>query len=147
YSRFRAEFPDHELADEVEAAFAVATLAEAEAGGAGELAPPPGSAGGAADKATVRIVNDAPDPINIVFSGVDVRVEDIPPCPECERLTEDPAECPNQGPLVEYEITPGTYTVVVKSGANILTTPFRGTWELEAGTIYEHCFYIVATPG
>lgn len=144
YSRFRDEFPDHARAGEVEAAFAVASLAEAEAGGAGELAPPPGFEGGAVDVATVVIVNDAPDPINIVFSGAEVRVEDIPPCPECQTLTEDPGECPNKGPLVEYELRPGTYTVVVKSGTSILTVPFRGTWELEAGFTYEHCFYIIS---
>ena len=144
YARFRADFPDHELADEVEAAFAAATLADAEQGGAGELAPPPGVAGGDADVATVVIANDAPDPINIVFSGKEVRVEDIPPCPECEVFTTDPGACPGKGPVVEYEIAPGTYTVVVKSGTNILTTPFRGTWELEAGTVYEHCFFIVS---
>ena len=143
YARFRAEFPDHALALDVERAFAAATLAEADAAGAGDLAPPPGFEGGASDVATIVIVNDAPDPINIVFSGTEVRVEDIAPCPECERFTVDPGECPNAGPVVEYELPPGTYTVVVKSGTSILTTPFRGTWELEAGFTYEHCFYIV----
>jgi hypothetical protein len=145
YARFRSEFPDHALAEEVEAAFAAATLADAEAGGAGELAPPPGVEGGDENVATVVIVNDAPDPINIVFSGTVVRVEDVLPCTDCETLTEDPGECPNKGPLVEYELPPGSYTVVVKSGTNVLTTPFRGTWDLAAGFTYEHCFYIVTS--
>jgi hypothetical protein len=97
-----------------------------------------------AGSATVLILNDSPDPLSIVFSGPEVLVEDIDACLDCIRYTGDgPPECPNLGPVAEHVLAPGTYEVVVRSRASVLTTPSRGTWILDGGQLYEHCFYIV----
>lgn len=146
YARFRSEFPEHGLASEVEAAFVRATLAETDASGAGSLPPPQatGAGTGAAGQATVVIQNDAPDRLNMVFSGPDVRVEELEACADCiEFLGNGPDECPDKGPVGEYVVAPGTYEVVVKSGTVGSIIPFRGTWTLEAGEEYFSCFYIV----
>ena len=149
YTRFRTEFTDHDLADEVEAAYARTTLAEAEATGAGELPPPidSGTEGGVAGQATIVIQNDSPDVLAMVFSGPDVRVEEIEACAECEEFFGDEPEfCPELGPIAEYIVEPGTYDVVVKSGSGADVIPFRGSWTLEAGQVYDSCFYIVTSP-
>jgi hypothetical protein len=149
YLRFRNEYPDHELADAVETAYARAAVAEAEQSGAGELPAPvdTGSEGGTAGQATIVIQNDSPDGLAMVFSGPDVRVEDIEPCPSCQEYAPPgPDECPALGPIAEYVVAPGSYDVVVKSGTGANVTPFRGTWDLEAGQVYESCFYIITGP-
>ena len=146
YLRFRTEYPDHELADAVDVAYARAAVAEADQVGAPELPPPveAGTAGGTAGQATIVIQNDSPDSLAMVFSGPDVRVEDLERCPGCQKYpAPGPSECPGLGPVAEYVVAPGSYDVVVKSGTGAAVTPFRGTWELEAGRVYESCFYIV----
>ena len=146
YLRFRTDYPDHELATAVEEAYARAAVAEADQAGAGELPPPvdAGTEGGVAGQATIVIQNDSPDSLAMVFSGPDVRVEDLEPCAGCEKYAAPgPAECPSLGPVAEYIVAPGEYDVVVKSGSGADVVPFRGTWNLEAGQVYESCFYIV----
>lgn len=147
YGRFRAEYADHDLADDVETAYARAILEDADEGGAGELpSPDQGRPGGVPDLATIVIQNDAPDILAMVFSGPDVRVEEVEACAECQKyLSPGPPACPELGPVAEYVVEPGTYDVVVRSGSGSDVTPFRGTWILEAGLIYDSCFYIVTT--
>ena len=146
YARFRADYPDHALADEVDAALVRATLAETDASGAGSLPPPQevGKGTGEAGVATVVIQNDLPDQLSMVFSGPDVRVEDLAACTECRTyIGVGPAACPELGPTGNYVVKPGTYEVVVKSGSGGDVTPFRGTWTLVDGQEYASCFFIV----
>jgi hypothetical protein len=148
YARFRAEFADHGLAGDVETAYARTILADADRSGAGSLPPPidSGTAGGTAGQATIVIQNDSPDILAMVFSGPDVRVEEVEACAECQKyFGTGPAGCPELGPIAEYIVAPGTYDVVVRSGSGNDVTPFRGTWTLEAGQVYDSCFYIVTT--
>jgi tetratricopeptide (TPR) repeat protein len=147
YARFRSEYPDHDLAADVEAALVRATLAETDASGAGSLPAPQeqGDGTGTAGVATVVIQNDSPDQLSMVFSGPDVRVEDLEACADCVEFTGDgPHECQGLGPIGEYKLGPGTYDVVVKSGSGSSVIPFRGTWDLKAGQEYASCFYIVS---
>jgi hypothetical protein len=147
YTRFRADYPDHDLAEDVEIAFARATLADTE--DAPDLAAPEKGPGtGTAGVATIIIQNDSPDPLNMVFSGPDVRVEDLEACADCKKLSGAIHECrdPDQSPVAEYKVAPGVYEVVVKSGSGSDVIPFRGTWTLEDGEIYDSCFYISSGP-
>jgi predicted negative regulator of RcsB-dependent stress response len=149
FARFRADYPDHGLAADVDAALARATLAETDASGAGSLPPPQqtGQGTGAAGVATIVIQNDSPDLLSMVFSGPDVRVEELKACAGCVNYTgTGPDTCPDLGPIGEYIVAPGTYEVVVKSGSGSDVIPFRGTWTLEAGEGYDSCFYIVSAP-
>jgi hypothetical protein len=147
YARFRADYPDHDLAEDVEIAFARATLAETE-NGAGELLPPDKGPGtGTEGVATIIIQNDSPDPLSMVFSGPDIRVEDLEACTDCVKIPGAIYECrdPDQSPVAEYKVAPGVYEVVVRgSGSNV--RPFRGTWTLEDGEVYASCFYISSGP-
>lgn len=149
YARFRTDYPDHGLAADVDAAVARATLAETDESGAGSLPPPQqtGQGSGAAGVATIVIQNDSPDRLSMVFSGPDVRVEELESCAGCVKYTgTGPDACPDLGPIGEYVVTPGMYEVVVKSGSGSDVIPFRGTWTLEAGESYDSCFYIVSGP-
>jgi hypothetical protein len=149
YARFRADYPDHDLAADVEVALARATLAETDQSGAGALpAPGEGEGAGTAGVATIVIQNDSPDPLSMVFSGPDIRVEDLEACADCAEVTAAIHECrdPDQSPVAEYKVAPGVYEVVVKSGSGSSVIPFRGTWTLKDGEVYASCFYISSGP-
>ena len=144
--RFRAEFPAHDLRIQVDEAYASAVLAEAAAAGAAPLPQPDtvGPSAGSANSVSLVIRNDSPEHLTIVFSGPEVHVEQLPACPECQEFAgQAPEACPDKGPIGRYEVAPGEYSVVVKATAGDRITPFRGTWNLEAGTEYSECYYIV----
>jgi hypothetical protein len=148
YSRFRRDYPDHELAKDVQQAFVRATIAEAEAVGAGALPAPQvvGASGAAGGRVTVVIQNDSPESLSMVFSGPEVRVEELEACTDCEKFVGDgPSACPEKGPVGRYELPPGTYDVVVKASSGRDVTPFRGSWPLEDGQEYSSCFYLVTS--
>jgi len=91
------------------------------------------------------IQNDSPEQLSIVFSGPDVRVEEVNACGECiDYVGVGPIACPEKGPVAEYVLAPGTYEVVVKSSSGANVTPFRGTWTLKKGEEYSSCFYLVS---
>ena len=144
YAQFRDDYPEHALADDVDAAFARATLAETTTANPGDLPPPNAMGpGGTAGLATIVIQNGSPDELNMVFSGPDVRVEEIEACTDCVKVFGVATDaCEREGPMAEYVVSPGTYQVVVKSGSGSSVRPFRGTWTLEAGQEYASCFYI-----
>jgi tetratricopeptide (TPR) repeat protein len=145
YARFREDYPDHELAADVDEALARATLAETDESGAGSLPEPPeGEGAGTEGVATILIQNDSPEQLSMVFSGPDIRVEDLEACADCAEVTDGGLhECRELGPTGEYKVAPGTYEVVVKSGSGSNVIPFRGTWTLDAGQVYASCFFIV----
>lgn len=148
YDRVRGEFPDYNP-DEVQLALARAAVAEARALGAGGLPAPQavGSSGEAGGQVTVVIQNDSPERLRIVFSGPDVRVEELGACEECARFTSDDIEaCPELGPVGRYVLAPGDYDVVVKSVEGQVN-PFQGSWTLESGQEYNSCFFIVSSGG
>ena len=83
----------------------------------------------------VRIQNDSPNSMSLVFKGPDVRVERLEPCTDCvEFHGTGPDACPEKGPIGEYVMQPGSYDVVVKAADDAGVTPFRGTWELTPAT-------------
>lgn len=146
YDRVLDQFPDHSLAGEVEQALARAAIGEANALGAGGLpAPQAVGSGSAGGQVTVVIRNDSPEGLRLVFSGPEVRVEELGPCESCEEFTSGgPSGCPEQGPVGEYLLAPGDYDVVVKALSGSVT-PFRGSWTLESGQEYNSCFYLVTS--
>jgi hypothetical protein len=147
FARFRSDYPKHALAADVERAMAEAAIAETEASGAGKLPPPEsvGKSGAEGGQVTVRIQNDSPDGMSIVFSGPDVRVEELAPCADCIKYVgAGPSACPEKGPVGEYVLAPGSYEVIVKSTSGSNVTPFRGTWNLKKAEKYAECFYVVS---
>ena len=144
--RVRTEFPDHEVGPDVDDLYVEVTLAQADATGAGELEQPI-SIGPAADPSgpVVLVVENASDePLTIVFSGPERRVEEIAPCPECAAASPGGGAdaCAATGPEVRIELPPGSYDVLVKTSEAAGVLPFRGTWALEGGLEYAECFFI-----
>lgn len=145
YDRFRKEYANHAMADDVKNALARASIAEAEQVGAGNIpAPQSTGQGSGSGPAKVIIQNDSPERLSLVFSGPDVRVEELEPCTECENYVgSGPEFCPEKGPIGEYELPAGDYSVVVKSISDSGVTPFSGSWSLAKGDEYYQCFFLV----
>jgi hypothetical protein len=145
YAQFLNKFPKHPAEAAVKKAYAAVLVNEAKAKGSGTIAAP-GQSGVTADGSTqVTIQNDSPTPMQIVFSGPTPRVEELPPCKDCQSYTTEnaPSACPEKGPIGTYVLNPGDYEVLVKSYGGPFVQPFTGNWDLNAGTAYTHCFYII----
>ena len=145
YEQFLSQFPNHPLQDTVKQAYAEALVQDGKAQGGGTIAPP-GQIGQTSDGSTmVTIRNDSNEAIRIVFSGPTPRVEELPPCKNCEEYTPSnlPDRCPGKGTQASYTVESGTYQVMVKSIGTRRVKPFTGSWNLEGGSEYGQCFYIV----
>jgi hypothetical protein len=147
YESFLDKYPKHSLASQVKSAWARTLVAQAKEEGAGNLPAPErsGSNGGGPPVVTIR--NDSPEPMRIVFSGSEGRIEELEKCSSCEKyLGKGPESCPNQGPVGRYALKPGDYDVVVKAIDNQRVSPFKGTWSMDSGWTYTNCFYIITNP-
>jgi len=147
YEGFIAQYPHHALVSQVEAALAKLLVAQAQEEGAGNL-PALQREGNTGDSSSVvTIQNNSPEPMRIVFSGPEGRIEKLEECGSCRIYFGKPPEsCPKQGPVGNYTLKPGEYDVVVKAIGNRPVNPFKGNWSLNSGGIYSNCFYIVTNP-
>lgn len=144
YESFLDEYPNHPLTSQVKTAWAKTLVAQAQAEGAGSLPAPQQSGGGGGGLPVVTIQNDSPEPMRIVFSGPEGRIEELEACTNCQKYVgQAPESCPKLGPVGTYTLKPGSYDVVVKSRANRLVRPFKGTWSMNQGWTYNNCFYLV----
>jgi hypothetical protein len=146
YQLLLSDYPDHPLAEETTVALARASVAEAQAMGAGNIPAPQSVGGSGSGPSVVVIQNDSPEKLSIVFSGPEARIEELEPCTTCTNYTGDgPESCPEQGPIGTYELPAGDYDVVVKSISDEGVTPFTGQWNLATGDEYYSCFFLVTT--
>ncbi len=146
YEQFLDDYPEDSRAAEVEVILAELLLVQAEKAGAGEIAPPSSSGFTTTGTSVVIIQNDSPESVRIVFNGPEIRIEELDRCVTCQIFAVvGPNTCPEEGPVGTYELTPGTYEVLVESSSDTGTTPFTGTWELADGVQYSECFFIVTT--
>lgn len=148
YEKFLDQFPNHPLGAVVKQSYAKAIVKDAKAQGGGTISSP-GQVGYTADGSTVvSIRNDSTEAMRIVFSGPTPRVEELAPCKDCQEFTAAtlPKTCPNKGPEGTYTVQAGTYEVMVKSVGDRVVKPFTGSWTLDGGSEYSHCFYIVRDP-
>lgn len=145
YTLFATAYPNHAAFSEVESLLAKASVAEARAAGAGEIAPPQAvGTGTGSGPAIVIIQNDSREQLSMVFSGPEARFETLELCLECEEYRGDgPEFCPELGPIGTYELPAGTYEVVVKSISDDGVIPFTGSWDLAAGEEYYSCFFLI----
>lgn len=148
YEGFLENYPQHQLASEVELALAKSMVAEAKAQGAGKIERPGVSGWTVSGTTVVEIRNDSPEDMRIVFSGSEPRFEELERCEDCQKyMGTGPESCPAKGPVGRYTLKPGQYDVVVKSIRDGGVRPFTGTWVLDDGTEYNSCFFIVQQPG
>ena len=147
YESFLDKYPNHSLVSEAKAGWARTLVAQAKEQGAGTLNPPERSNNLDGGPPVVTIQNESPEPMRIVFSGPEGRIEELEKCSSCEKYVgKGPESCPNKGPVGRYTLKPGEYDVVVKSIGDRLVKPFKGTWSMNSGSNYSNCFYIVTNP-
>ncbi|MCU0550621.1 MAG: hypothetical protein MUC48_14830 [Leptolyngbya sp. Prado105] len=147
YEQFLNKFTNHPAREDVKKTYAAALVKDAKATGSGTISAP-GQVGVTGDGSTqVTIQNDSQEAMRIVFSGATPRVEELPPCKDCQSFNESnvPAACPEKGSIGTYVLNPGDYDVLVKSYGGRTVRPFTGRWGLNSGVAYRHCFYIVQT--
>ncbi len=146
FESFLADYPNHRLASDVEAALARSIVAQAKAGNAGEIPAPERSGSTSSGVTEVIIQNDSTERLRIVFSGPESRVEELGACSSCTTYTGiGPLHCPEKGPIGRYTIKPGQYDVVVEAISASRTSPWSGNWNLAGGDEYYSCFFIVTT--
>ncbi|NER20167.1 MAG: hypothetical protein F6J86_24630 [Symploca sp. SIO1B1] len=147
YEGFLDQYPNHALVPQVKTVLAKLLVAQAQEEGAKNL-PAPQREGSTSDSlSVVRIQNDSPEPMRIIFSGPEGRIEELEKCSSCRTYVGKPPEsCPKQGPVGTYTLKPGEYDVVVKAIGNRPVNPFKGDWSLGSGGIYPSCFYLVTNP-
>lgn len=146
YQAFLDQFPDHPLAEEVKKLLAAALIAQARASGSGTIEKPDTSGYAPAGISRVVIQNDSPHDLKLVFSGPDALIEELPACPECTDYSMmGPMYCPEQGAIGTYELTPGQYEVLVETTHEENIIPFTGTWNLEGGSEFYSCFFVVTS--
>lgn len=134
YERFLSEYKNHSLAPQVEASLARSIIADAKKTGAGTIPAPQRSGSTTAGSSVVVIQNDSPERMQIVFSGPEVRIEELAACNSCPIFRgTGPASCPEKGPIGHYTLKPGQYDVVVKSISDTSTTPWSGDWSVSSG--------------
>lgn len=147
YQEFTDHYEEHAALEDIKMGLARSLFMYALSLGAPEI-PEPGRSGTTRSGETVVIIqNDAPESMRLSFSGPDARIEELGACTNCRKFTSDAeAKCQDLGPVGTYTLAPGTYNVVVESTSNKRVIPFIGTWVLESGNEYSHCFYIVTSP-
>jgi tetratricopeptide (TPR) repeat protein len=98
FEQFLAEYPDHDLAPEVETSLAEAIVDRSKGGSSGEI-PRPELSGSTGQTATIVIIqNDSPQRLRIVFSGPESRIEELGAGTTCENYSLiKPMFCPEKG--------------------------------------------------
>lgn len=147
YREFMGRFEEHPQLEDVRDGLARSLFQYALSLGAPEI-PEPGRSGSTKSGQTVVVIqNDSPESMRISFSGPDTLIEDLGSCIGCRvfRMVDEPY-CQELGPVGTYTLAPGTYNVVVEATSDDDVIPFVGTWVLEDGAEYSHCFYITRGP-
>jgi tetratricopeptide (TPR) repeat protein len=146
YEPFLEKYPDHPRAEEVYKRVAELLVAQANATGAGTIERPDSIGSAPTGVARVVVQNDSPHPLKIVFSGSEARIETLPACTACsDYSTIGPMYCPEMGPIGTYDLTPGTFEVLVETINEDGVSPFTGTWNLPGGNEFYSCFFVVTT--
>lgn len=146
YESFLEVFPDHASSVDVQKSLAAALIEQARATGSGTIERPDLRGYAPTGVARVVIQNDSPHDLKLVFSGPDARIEILAACPDCiDYSITGPMYCPEKGPIGTYELTPGTYEVLVETTNEEDIIPFTGTWGLDGGKEFYSCFFVVTS--
>lgn len=146
YQKVLNDYPEHDLAAKAQSALASMTIEQAKAEGVDAIELPQRIGRVAAGTAVIAIQNDAPELLEITFSGASSLLEKMPDCPDCQVFSSPPPHCPEKGPLKEYTLKPGEYDVLFRSPQPSTTKPMAGVWNLEDGAKYYLCSFVVRNP-
>jgi tetratricopeptide (TPR) repeat protein len=148
YEKLLVDYPGHALTADAEAGLARSIVEESRAASAGEIPPPERSGSTGNTMTAVRIQNDSPDRLRIVFSGPESLIAELEACSTCTTYPGfGPLFCREKGPVGYYPLPAGDYDVVVESISNTGTTPWTGRWSLVSGDEYYSCFIVTTTFG
>ncbi len=143
YYVIRTDYPTHPISS-----LATQGLARVElslASDAPTLAPPLESGIAPSGTSVYVVQNDSPEQVEIILSGPETIIKEIAECSICTKLTSEPSECPNLGPMERITLKPGDYEVLVKSASDDEVIPYRGKWAFQDGVEYAHCYYVLTT--
>jgi hypothetical protein len=100
-----------------------------------------GSPGGG--KAIIMLYNDSTEPMRVVLSGPEPRVEEIGGCPNCPVETDKAGICRQQATLKRLVVAPGEYDFAIDSTE--ATSGAHAHWTLQPGKQYFGCYSTVKT--
>lgn len=147
YETFLAQYPVHPQQKKVKESLASTLIAQAEQNGAGKIFAPGASGITVKGTTVVKIQNNSPSTLRLVFQGPETKIEDIIPCETCKEYHgQGPKTCPNYGTVENYTLKPGNYRVLVNVIDKNHVKPFVGEWNLNNGITYDNCFFIVQQP-
>jgi len=145
YYIVRTDYPEHHLSSAATEGQARVEIEIAIAGAAGPIDPPRKSGTAPIGTSVYVVQNDSPEQMQLILRGPEVIIEEIPECSVCTKLTREPDECPNKGPITRITLKPGRYEVVVKSVRDDGVIPYHDSWNFQSGTEYADCYYILTT--
>ncbi len=145
YYIVRTDYPKHHLSVEATRGLVRVEIELAQASGANPIPQPQESGTAPVGTSAYVVQNDSPEQIQLIMHGPEDIVEEIPACNNCTKLTAEPDECPNKGPIRRITLKPGRYEVKVKSISDDGITPYLGSWNFQSGTEYADCYFILTT--
>ncbi|WP_228474025.1 hypothetical protein, partial [Streptomyces calidiresistens] len=136
--RLLEEQPDHRRADRAEEILIAIEIERITESGTNELPPPSVSGSGPAGTASVTIINDSDQPLEILYTGPRTGKSSL------AASGSSGGRCLSQQgkPTVTLSLPPGSYQVVARASGGGFVTPYHGTWDLRGGTSYGDCYYI-----
>ena len=143
YYFVRTEYPQHPLSDEATQGQARIEIELAKGMNPGAITLPPESGPAPIGTSVYIVQNDSPEQLQIILSGPEVIIEEVAECRGCAKLTSEPSECPNQGPIRRITLKPGEYEVLVKSVSDDGVRPYRGSWTFKSGVEYSECYFVL----
>lgn len=108
----------------------------------GKLEQPRSSGSSGTGSAEVVVENGTAETLEVLWTGPTtgkVRIDPGDAGDDCTDYRSRPTE--------SISLPSGTYTVVVQTVTDSGVTPFKGTWDMGAGTRYGECYYIESSYG
>ncbi|MET0496297.1 MAG: hypothetical protein ABW000_24485 [Actinoplanes sp.] len=149
-NKFIADYPKDSRVAKARQKRIAAEVAQVRAGATGDLAPLERTGNGPAGTATVKVVNDSPYPLEILYSGPVADQLTIAACATCT-VRSSPSiydryfggsTCGGDGvPSRTLRLRPGSYQVVVRTSTSDGPRPYSGSWKLAGGSRYDNCYY------
>ncbi|MFI9462060.1 hypothetical protein [Streptomyces xiamenensis] len=146
---FRSLYPDDGRTERAGDTLIAIEIADIGGGATGDLPDPTPAGSAPGGTATVEIVNDSPEALEILYTGAETGTKTVDACGGCTTQSDllsgwsDTAcQAGIDRPTTTIRLPAGTYEFVVRTPEDSSVTPFYGSWELSSGTAYSDCYYI-----
>lgn len=146
---FRSLYPDDARSGQVDDTLIAIEIAQIGSGSTGDLPDPTPAGSAPGGTATVEIVNDSPEALEILYTGTETGTGTVDACGGCTTQSDllsgwsgSACQAGIDRPTTTIRLPAGTYEFVVRTPGDSSVTPFHGTWELSSGTAYSDCYFI-----